>query len=408
LLDAYQAKHGKALKPVKTRGTQPIPSTESCPHCHAPHQYLYRNNGKEQTQLQCKICSSTFQSDNRFRRSLKSKYFCPYCQRALFRWKTRLHVIIHKCGNDNCPHRLNALKQLNPKEQNLRQSRSSQFKLCYIYREYLFQANELKHSAPLQPTVDITKIHNSQNILGLILAFYVSFAITARKTAYILRVVFGIKVSYQTVLNYAEAASFYCHQFNMKFKGPIDPTSAADETYVKITGLFAYVFLVMSSRSLKITAYHVADNRETQPAIIALNEAVRTAEPHQEITIVSDGNPAYPDAIHFLNEKRPKELPRIRHREVIGLQNLDEQSARFRPFKELIERLNRTFKFHVRSGCGFKSKNGAVALTTLVVTHYNFLRPHMSLNYRTPVEIPELKDISTIQGQWIKILSLAV
>ncbi len=385
-----------------------MPSTESCPHCHAPHQYLYYNNGKGCTQLQCKICTATFQADNRFKRALKSKYFCPYCQHALYRWKARRHVIIHKCPNDNCHHRLNAINQLNPAEKALQKIKSSQFKLNYIYREYLFQANELEHSAPLKPLVDITKIHNSQNVLGLILAFYVSFAITARKTAYILRTVFNINVSYQTVLNYAEAASFHCHRFNFKFKGPIDDLSAGDETYIKITGIFAYVFLFISSKSLKITSYHVAHSRDTQDAIIAMREATRTADPQRKITIVSDGNPSYPDGIHFLNAQRPKELPRIEHRQVIGLQNLDKESTLFRPFKQLIERLNRTFKFHVRPSCGFKSDNGAIALTTLVVTHYNFLRPHMSLDYQTPIDIPELKNISTIQGQWIKILAMAV
>ena len=52
--------------------------------------------------------------------------------------------------------------------------------------------------------------------------------------------------------------------------------------------------------------------------------------------------------------------------------------------------------------------NGALALITLFVTHYNFLRPHMSLNYQTPVAFPELQGIATIQGKWTKILSLAV
>lgn len=318
-----------------------------------------------------------------------------------------MHCIAHKCSNDNCPHRINALKELNPSEKALLKTKSSQFKLCYVYREYLFQAQELKHSQPLKPLVDITKIHNSPNVLGLILAFYVSFAITARKTAYILQKVFNINVSYQTVLNYAEAASFHCHQFNLKFKGPIDDDSAGDETYIKILGMFAYVFLFISSKSLKITAYHVAHSRDTQDAIIAMTEAIRTAEPQQKLTLVSDGNPSYPAGIHFLNEQRALEFPHIQHRKVIGLQNLDQESTEFRPLKQLIERFNRTFKFHVRSGGGFKSNNGAVALTTLVVTDYNFLRPHMSLNYETPIDIPELKDVSTIQGQWIKILSMA-
>jgi len=73
----------------------------------------------------------------------------------------------------------------------------------------------------------------------------------------------------------------------------------------------------------------------------------------------------------------------------------------------MIERLNRTYKFHIRSACGFGSGSGAMALTTLFVTDYNFLRPHMSLGYRTPVPLKELAGISKLQDKWSKIIQLA-
>ena len=354
----------------------------------------------------CKVCSSTFQADNRYKRAAKAKYYCPHCNGALFRWKIRLDAIIHKCSNDNCPYRLNALNRLNPAEQTLRKAKSSQFKICYTYSEYLFEAKDLVVASPLKPTVDIRKIYNSPNVLGLILSFFVSFALSARKTAYILRVVFNVNVSHQTVLNYAEAAAYHCHQFNLKFKGPIDNESAGDETYIRILGKWAYIFLFISSKRLSITSYHVADNRETLPATITMNEAIRTANPDQKLTLVTDGNPSYIAGVLFLNEKRDKDH-QITLKQVIGLQNLDEISAEFRPFKQLIERLNRTIKYHVRPAAGFKSTNGAVALVTLIVTHYNFLRPHMSLNYKVPVEIQALKEIQTIQGRWAKILAMS-
>ncbi|NUO07638.1 MAG: transposase [Candidatus Brocadia sp.] len=131
--------------------------------------------------------------------------------------------------------------------------------------------------------------------------------------------------------------------------------------------------------------------------------------PEQEITLVTDGNPSYPSGIHFLNSLRTQNNyhSSIQHHKVIGLQNLDKESEEFRPFKQLIERLNRTYKHHVKPANGFNSYNGAVSLTTLFVTHYNFLRPHMALGYKTPVPLPELDSISTIQGKWLKILSLA-
>jgi len=148
------------------------------------------------------------------------------------------------------------------------------------------------------------------------------------------------------------------------------------------------------------------ETRDTLPAIIAMKEALRTADPHQQITLVTDGNPSYPAGIHFINAQSINN-PDIQHRKVIGLQNLDEESEEFRPFKQLIERLIRTYKHHVKPSHGFNIINGAIALTTLFVTHYNFLRPHSSLKYKTPIHLPALESIDTIQGKWAKILSLA-
>ncbi len=295
LLAQYQADHGEPLSPVKHRPNSPeVPPQTFCPLCNAPHIYIYYNDGNKRTQLKCKVCNHLFQLNQRFRKNDKSKYFCPYCHHTLFKWKERKEVTIYKCCNDNCPHRIQALNKLSPAERLVRKKLSSQFKLCYQYREYHYKPNELQHSAPDKPNVDLTKIHNPPDILGLILAFYVSFAITARKTALILRSVFNINVSYQTVLNYAAASAFYCHSFNLKHKGPIDSISAGDEAYIKVMGKHHYVFFFISSKSLKITAYHVADNRGVQPAVAAMNEAIRTAEPGQEIVLITDGNPSYP------------------------------------------------------------------------------------------------------------------
>jgi transposase-like protein len=325
---------------------------------------------------------------------------------ALFRWKSQKEVTIHKCPNDNCPHRIQALAKLNPAERALTKKKSSQFKINYQYREYHYKPEELDHSSPERPPVELARIHNSENVLGLILTFYVSFAVPARKTAQIMREVFCIKVSHQTVLNYAAGAAWHCHRFNLKHKGQIDTLSAGDETYIKVLGKFHYAFFFISAKNLKITAYHVADNRGTQPAVIAMNEAIRTASADQEITLVTDGNPSYPAGIHFINAQSDDSAA-IQHKKVIGLQNLDAESEKFRAFKQLIERLNRTFKYHVRPAAGFNSTNGAVALTTLFVTHYNFLRPHMSLKYLPPIPLQELKTLPTIQARWTKILALA-
>jgi putative transposase len=377
----------------------------SCPHCDAPSDFLYFNDGKRRQQILCKVCGVLFQIDKKFRKP-KTKYWCPHCGYALYRWKEQKLVTIYKCDNDRCPAYVSALNKLNTPEKELRKAKASQFKLRYQYRDYHFIKEQLEHSKPDPLKVDLDKIHNSPNVLGLALTFHVSFAITARKTALILKDVFNISISYQTVLNYAESAAPYCHLFNLKYKGDIDDISAGDETYIKITGKHAFTFFFISTNNHKITAYHLDHSRGTLPATVAMLEACRTSKPDQEILYITDGNPAYPAGIHYINEQRDPNNP-IKHRKVIGLQNLDEESSLYRHYKQIIERLNRTYKFHIRNAYGFNNFNGAVSLTTLFVTHYNFLRRHIALKYKTPVCLPELESINTIQGKWCRIIELA-
>jgi len=165
----------------------------------------------------------------------------------------------------------------------------------------------------------------------------------------------------------------YAHRFNLKNKGDIDSISVGDETYIKIGGAYNYVWFYLSAKTRRIIAYHLADNRGTIPAIAATNEAIRTANKNQNITIVTDGNPSYIEAIQFLNQDRPKEH-KIKHIQVIGLQNDDEDGylRSIGHLKQMIERFNRTYKHHVKPAAGFNCYDGAMALTTLFVTYYNF------------------------------------
>lgn len=369
--------------------------------------FIYYNDGKKRTQLTCKVCKAKFQIHKRHRRKQKpsSDLYCPYCQRKLYNWKEQDHITIYKCGNKQCPCRLDNLKKLNLSEKMIQKMAPTHFKLNYQYREYHFTPEQLRHSKPANSKVNLFKIHLSEFQLGLILSFHISFGLSARKTAFICNQLYDMRISDQTVRNYAQAAAAYCHEFNLKHKGPIDDIISGDETYIKVLGKHHYVWFIVSAEKRSIIAYHVADNRRTQPAIVAMSEAIRTADPDQKVTIITDGNPSYPSGLHYINQDRDKDK-KIKHIKVIGLENLDEDSTLYRAYKQIIERLNRTYKQHARPFAGFNSFNGAVTLTTLFVTHYNFLRPHMALKYKMPIEIPQLRGIKTLPNKWIRILAM--
>jgi putative transposase len=403
----YQQAHQRPLPKVRRRGGHKVSLHCRCLHCGAPSDYLYYNNGKKGSQLLCKVCSGLSPVAGPCRPS-KTQYWCPYCQAALYLWKQTPQATSYKCPNDKCPHYLQQIRALNPMEKLLQKLRPSQFKLRYQHRVFHFSLAQLAPAAPIRPLIDLNRIHQALNVVGLVLAFHVSFALSSRKTALVLRQVFDIRLSYQTVLNYAQAAAFYCHAFNARHKAPLGDTATGDETYIRVAGKKNYAFLFLDPLSHQITSYHVTDQRDVLGAVTSMAEAIRTLPQDQSLRFITDGNPSYVSAVHFLNQQRSQtHQPPLTHLQVIGLQNLDDVSEQFRPFKQLIERLNRTYKHHVRSACGFATRNGAVALTTLFVTYYNFLRPHMALKYRCPVTLPVLDGISNLQGRWIKILQLA-
>ena len=98
--------------------------------------------------------------------------------------------------------------------------------------------------------------------------------------------------------------------------------------------------------------------------------------------------------------------PVISGQKVIGLENLDEVSKEYRPHKQLVERLNRSYKFHTRPRAGMKSLNGASALTTLFVAYYNYLRVHTGMKH-TPLKLEKLQGISSYPKQWETLLAIS-
>ena len=414
LLDDHRTKTGKDLAPVRRRkNAQRPPDGARCERCGATARFLYVNDGKLASQLRCKVCALLFPS-HRCRRDSDAKYWCPHCGWALYRWKHDTALTIYKCPNDHCPCYTGALSKLNERERALQKTgSSSQFKLRYQYREYHLNPADLRTAQPDTDTIDLNRIRNHFSTLGLVLSYSVLFGLSSRMTAEVLRRIHGIDISRQTVLNYQDAAAVLAERFTAKYLGPLtDSQIAGDETYIRVCDDWQFAFFSIGARSRAIRSWNIAENRDTVAAIATLASAVRHLPDHAALPIefIGDGNPAYDAAVHVINagpDGRPLPQPVLQRRTVIGLTNEDDESEQFRALKQLIERLNRTYKFHTRARAGFKNRKGAIALTALFVAYYNFLRPHGALSGAVPIYVPELDQPTTLQGQWLKLLEMA-
>lgn len=411
LQQRHLEQHGRSIPTVRHRGGRVVPEKCHCQHCNAPARYLYLNNGKLSSQALCKICGRTSPTD-RPRRESKTAYWCPHCGNALFLWKEDGICTAYKCPNNHCPVYERNLAALTAEERAMRAAgNTSQFKLHYLFREYHFASEDLRVARPQNAPVDLNRIHNNLYTVGLCLTFSVSFGLSARMSAQVLKRVFDISISHQTVINYINASASYLSDF-VDANCPV-PTGicAADETYIKIEGLTHYTWFIIARNRSAICAYNLSNSRDTEPALALLNSCYGPPDSPRcnAAELVTDGLPAYDSAVVAYNTAAREHAahdPLTKHT-VIGLRNLDPESETYRPFKQLIERLNRTYKFHTRPRAGFKDFDGVVALTTLFVAFYNFMRPHGRLQCNPPVPLACLQGEKLYPKMWVELLRQA-
>lgn len=109
-----------------------------------------------------------------------------------------------------------------------------------------------------------------------------------------------------------------------------------------------------------ILSYPVSPYRDTLSAIKALDQVLQKLKDiPEDLTFVVDGNPIYILAQHYFAQH---DIHFDVHK-VIGLTNDDPVSAEYRPLKQIVERLNRTFKGNYRATTGFGSQKGLCLLS---------------------------------------------
>jgi transposase-like protein/transcription elongation factor Elf1 len=404
LLADYFTNTGKELPKVRRRSdaNATVPKSLTCPICGAPHDYIYDNNGGRGN-FWCKVCNSKFNRQTSF---LKEPIFrCPHCGYALERIKERSCYYIWKCKSLKCSFYKSNFNSLSKKETEIFAMKPENYKLHYLYREFTTDFLPLSSQQNYDlPRGSLNKIYASSHTLGLILTYNINYGLSARKTAAIMYDVHGSKISHQTILNYRNQVAPIVKPFLDNYPYEISSSIAGDETYMRVHGKWNYIFFFVDTIRKTILSYYTTPNRDTESAIIAIDYVLSKFKSiPEDLAFTVDGNPIYLLAQYWFS------LHNIHFdiNRVIGLTNDDEISKEFRPFKQAVERHNRSFKTNSRSSHGFGSSSGSVNYVTLFCTYFNFLRPHMALDYKVPVPIEEVQKQPHMPAKWLKLIELS-
>ena len=389
------------IKPIKRR--KEININIKCPCCNAPKEYIYDNNGK-QTQFECKVCSHVF--TNNPEKQINAVLKCPHCRYTLNKRASREDFDVFVCKNSNCSYYLNNLATLTLTDKKKFEENPTLFKLHYVYRKFNIKLPELTkdYREFVKTPVDLSKIYSSQYVLGLCLTYHVNYGLSYRQTSSILKDIHEIDISYKTVENYCKSVSPTIQALLEFYPYELSDTIAADETYIKILGKTAYIFFYFDAIKKIVTSYRVFEKRDTLSSIKAAYSTLSKYETLPEsLKIISDGNPIYNVAVQYWTQNG---LP-FQLYQVIGLTNQDDISKEYRSQKQIIERFNRTLKYYYRPKGGFTNIDNANNYMVLFATYNNFLRPNKALEWKTPVQLPELDNICNMPNKWIELIRLA-
>lgn len=404
LISYFEWKYGKPVKPVRRHSECDIPEDCTCPFCKAPQIYLYRNNGKA-GQLKCKICETLFSpGENRFSKSVTLK--CPYCSHSLVRKKDRKHFIVHKCVNRKCSYYLHNLKKVD-KEDLKEKYGKNKYKLHYIYREFTIDFFKMDITTLPKNASSLKFSKHNAYTMSLCLSYRINLGLSLRKTAQALKDIHGISISHQQIANYCKTAAICVKPFVDTYPYEKGSTFAADETYIKVRGIKGYIWFIIDVVSRAVVGYQISDNRGVGPCIMAMRMAFQHLKKLPEnFRFIADGYSAYPLAAQqFYHEA--DDAFKFEITQVIGLTNEDAVSKEFRPYKQIIERLNRTYKASYRPTNGFDNYDGANYDLALWVAYYNFLRPHKLHRYKRPlVENDVIKNGENMPGKWQLLIYL--
>lgn len=396
-------KYGKKIKPVNRRSKCDIPDDCSCPRCNAPMPFLYKNNGSK-GQIRCKVCSTVFSPDeNRFSKSYSLR--CPYCDHSLVHIKDRKHFAVHKCVNPKCSYYQHNLNKVD-KVDLIDPLKKHKYKLHYIYREFLIDFFRMDLNSLPDNASSLRFSKHNQHVMALCLTYRVNLGLSLRKTCMALKDIHGISISHQQVANYCKTASLCVKPFVDNYDYQTGKVFTADETYIKVRGVKSYIWFIMDAAKRSIIGYQVSDNRGVGPCILAMRMAFsKLKELPKNFKFIADAYSAYPLAAQqFFHEYGDKF--RFEITQVVGLTNVDAVSKAFRSYKQIVERLNRTYKASYRKTNGFDSITGANYDLALWVAYYNFLRPHKHNNYKVLNDIEMLSNADTMPGKWQLLIFL--
>lgn len=333
-------------------------TTIKCPRCYSDKLYKFGLNKQANQKYQCKQCKRQFALGDGDGLPKMNYPKCPKCGKGTYLHHSYKHYNRYKCNNKSCNH--------------------------IAVKHHTLNINEASSEA-VTGSFSMKGMRFPLHVILTALTLYFLNNSSTRAISQFLMINSGIKVSHVTIANWTNKFAPFFKQKASRFTANLNLLSDdwhADETVVFINGQKYYLWLAIDSETRFVLAFHLTKSRSSDSAYTLINSAKACGEPTYFIT---DRLPSY-------NEAVATALPNTKH---VPVEPMSSDTN-----NNLIESFNKTFKAWYKAKKGFNSFEKANNLIYLFIFHYNFIRPHGSLNNYTPAEVAGFTSDSLNKNSW--------
>lgn len=240
--------------------------------------------------------------------------------------------------------------------------------------------------------IDFENMKYNPKIIALTLDLYFR-GLSLRKISSHLKEFYDLKVTHMTIYNWIDKYVSLMNEYANSIQPDVGDVWHTDEMMVNIGGTWEYLWNVMDERTRFQLASVVSQERKVRDARIVFQKAKKNVGGRKPKYIVTDGLHSYKRAI---NKEFKTNYHETEHLYNVGLQH--------HPNNNHVERLHGEIRSREKTMRGMKVKT-----TPIVEGHrlyYNFIKPHMALDGKTPSEMAGIE----IEGdnKWETLIRKAI
>jgi putative transposase len=232
-----------------------------------------------------------------------------------------------------------------------------------------------------------SKMRNGKDLIIAALNFYYD-GLSLRKTQRNLKQIFGEKVSQVTILNWIKKYSRLVKEYMVTQVPQLSGLWHEDETMLQCEGRSIWFWEMIDEDTKFMVASHISGTRTFEDTVAIFQKGFEQSKVRPR-TVFVDGSLVYSRAFNKVfytlrKDTRPELVQRV--------------GVRTRETNNIVERLHGTLKDRTKPMRGLKSYESTKLLLEGYSVHYNCVRPHQSLNGKTPAQAARMNVSNNWKG----------